>query len=102
VASLISRLNMLKVLAIFIFLLPISASASFSDVSPSHENYDAIMHVKDKGIVKGYADGTYGPGNNINRAEFTKIVTLYKWDQGTIDACGAKYFLGMLIKVLGI
>lgn len=45
----------------------------FSDVYNS--NYkDAISYVKAQNIVNGYADGTYKPGNLINRAEFTKIV----------------------------
>jgi len=35
---------------------------------------DAILSLKNKGIVSGYDDGTFKPFNTINRAEFTKIV----------------------------
>lgn len=47
---------------------------SFSDVPEGHEYYDAIEYVKAEGIVVGYEDGTYRPGQLINRAEFTKII----------------------------
>lgn len=38
--------------------------------------------MKEKGIVKGYDDGTYKPSNAINRAEFTKII-IDGYDDGT-------------------
>lgn len=47
---------------------------AFSDVSTSHLYYDAIAYVETYGIVEGYEDGTYRPENEINRAEFTKIL----------------------------
>lgn len=46
----------------------------FSDVSANHENYDAIKYVRNMSIVDGYSDGTYKPDQNINRAEFVKIL----------------------------
>ncbi len=39
-----------------------------------HENEEAISYVKATGAVEGYSDGTYKPENEINRAEFTKIM----------------------------
>lgn len=52
-----------------------AASASaFVDVSASHMNAEAIVYVKDFGIVNGYPDNTYKPDHTINRAEFTKII----------------------------
>jgi|GEM_PF-7095068 len=47
---------------------------SFTDVSSSHPNADAIAYVKAEGIVEGYSDGTYRPDRQINRAEFVKIL----------------------------
>jgi len=59
----------------------------FTDVPPSHLNYQAINFVKDKGIVIGYENGTvYKPDNPINRAEFLKILLLAKYSQSEIDA----------------
>ena len=34
----------------------------------------AILALKEKGILKGYTDGSFKPFNSINRAEFSKIV----------------------------
>lgn len=60
---------------------------SFFDVPFTHANAEAIAYVKLRGIVEGYADGTFRPDQSINRAEFTKIVTLYKFGQVMIDMC---------------
>lgn len=48
--------------------------AVFSDVPSSHPNFDAIEYVQTENIVKGYADGSFGPNLSINRAEFLKII----------------------------
>jgi hypothetical protein len=62
---------------------------SFSDVPLDHPDANGIAYVKEKGIVSGYADGTFRPDQIINRAEFTKIVMLYKFGQQMIDMCGS-------------
>ena len=62
----------MKILALFT-VLPF-AFLSFSDVPDEHPNMVAIDYVQDEGIVEGYSDGTYKPDNQINRAEFTKII----------------------------
>lgn len=52
----------------------ISFAKDFSDV-PSNSKY--IIEINDlanKNILNGYADGSFKPDNEINRAEFTKIV----------------------------
>ena len=46
--------------------------ASFPDVPTSHPNYDAIQFFER--FITGYPDGTFKPGNTINRAEFVKIL----------------------------
>lgn len=46
----------------------------FTDVAPDHVFYNAVFSLKNGGIVQGYADGTFKPLNQINRAEFAKIV----------------------------
>ncbi|MSR86870.1 hypothetical protein EXS70_01720 [Candidatus Peribacteria bacterium] len=51
-----------------------TAFASFPDVASSHQNYDAILYLQSAEYVSGYPDGTYQPGNLINRAEFVKIL----------------------------
>ncbi len=54
--------------------LPKDFAGPFSDVSGDYVNAEAITYLKDNGVVSGYPDGTYQPANEINRAEFTKIV----------------------------
>jgi hypothetical protein len=43
-------------------------------VPPTHEAYAAIEFLKEQGILQGYADGTFKPGNTVNRAEALKIL----------------------------
>lgn len=46
----------------------------FSDVGPTVPYATAIVGIADRGIISGYADGTFKPGSQINRAEFSKIL----------------------------
>ncbi len=50
------------------------ASLAYSDVAGGTAYKTAIDSISEKGIVSGYADGTFKPLAKINRAEFTKIV----------------------------
>lgn len=63
--------------------------AGFSDVSNYKENTftQFINWLEDQGVVQGYSDGTFRPGNYINRAEFLKM--LY----GTIGMSDSKAVL---------
>lgn len=56
------------------FLLAPVAHAAFSDVDSTTPYADAIHYVQEEGIVSGYPDGTFRPEQEINRAEFTKII----------------------------
>ncbi len=62
-----------------------SPALAFSDVSASTKYSVAIKALEAKGVIKGYEDGTFKPGNRINRAEFLKIVIHAAYDQATID-----------------
>ena len=52
------------------------ALASFSDVNSAHTHYAAITSLVDQGILQGYEDGTFQPGNPVNRAEALKIILM--------------------------
>lgn len=52
----------------------------FTDVSEA-DDYESIILLKDLGIVQGYEDGSFKPKNNINRAEFIKIVMEAKYKE---------------------
>lgn len=57
------------------FELPIKTNcAAFPDVPSSNQFYSYIMTLKCNGIVSGYSDGTYKPGNFVTRGEVTKFV----------------------------
>jgi len=49
-------------------------STGFSDVSRTHPNYTSITYLNQTGTIGGYDDGTFKPGNAINRAEVLKII----------------------------
>jgi murein DD-endopeptidase MepM/ murein hydrolase activator NlpD len=46
----------------------------FSDVTSSHEYFNAITYLYKKGVLKWYKDGTFGPEKTINRAELLSIM----------------------------
>lgn len=46
----------------------------FDDVAAEHPNYDAILYLKERGVLSGYSDGTFKPNNTVNRAELLKIL----------------------------
>jgi S-layer homology domain len=52
------------------------AQGHFSDVSPASPFYATIETAYARGIIGGYADGTFRPGNDVTRAQLSKIITL--------------------------
>ena len=46
----------------------------FSDVSPYAYYYDAILWAVEKGITKGYEDGTFHPNDTVTRAQFVTFI----------------------------
>ncbi|PIQ77679.1 hypothetical protein COV82_03295 [Candidatus Peregrinibacteria bacterium CG11_big_fil_rev_8_21_14_0_20_46_8] len=47
----------------------------FSDVPAGEWYSDATEFLKQYGIVNGYADGTFGPNNNLKRSEMSVMLT---------------------------
>ncbi|MBN2307164.1 S-layer homology domain-containing protein [Candidatus Peregrinibacteria bacterium] len=54
----------------------VEAERQFSDVSKAHPNYEAIKYLQAQGIISGYSDGTFKPGNTVNRVEALKMLML--------------------------
>lgn len=51
-------------------VLPVFAEDTFSDVNGDYAwAYDYVEEMAEKGLVKGYDDGTYRPGNSVSRME---------------------------------
>ena len=51
-----------------------SKKQSFYDVPPEHHAYSEIEYLHEKGILDGYEDGSFKPGDFVNRAELLKIL----------------------------
>jgi hypothetical protein len=49
-------------------------AASFSDVPPNSTFYEYVETAVCHGILGGYSDGTFRPGNNATRGQIAKIV----------------------------
>jgi len=49
---------------------------AFPDVTTTNPYYLPTTYLTEKGIIKGYPDGTFGPGKSINRAEALKIILI--------------------------
>ncbi|MEK7562860.1 MAG: S-layer homology domain-containing protein [Patescibacteria group bacterium] len=58
-----------------LFTLPgLAYAQSFSDVPADHPVYAAAEFLKEKGIIAGYADGTFKPDKAVIRAEAIKLI----------------------------
>ena len=55
-----------------------STNSSFSDVSDTNKNKEAIYFLRDKGIIQGYENNTFRPNTTLNRAELVKILVAGK------------------------
>jgi hypothetical protein len=54
---------------------PTICPVQFDDVPPDHTFYPYIMCLACRGIISGYSDGTFRPGNNVTRGQLSKIVS---------------------------
>ncbi|CAH8711759.1 DUF5057 domain-containing protein [Paenibacillus thiaminolyticus] len=79
-----NRISREEVAAIFYRLMEdesrehyISDKNSFSDVTGSRWSNKQISTLEDAGMITGYPDGTFKPGNFITRAEFAAIASRF-------------------------
>lgn len=47
---------------------------SFTDVSVNNSHFEAIEYVKDRGIITGYLDGSFKPGQSIKREHVALMI----------------------------
>ena len=52
----------------------LSNAPHFSDVQPGSTFYDYIETAVNRGVIGGYADGTFRPNANVTRGQIAKIV----------------------------
>jgi hypothetical protein len=63
---------------------------TFTDVYPSDYYYEAVRYLYCAGIISGYADNTFRPGNPTTRGQLCKIIVLAEaWP---IDTTGGPHF----------
>jgi plastocyanin len=55
--------------------IPTVCSITFSDVPESHTFYPFVRCLACRGIISGYADDTFRPGNDITRGQIAKVVS---------------------------
>lgn len=72
--KLISLISFFTISTLFIASSQIALANSFSDLTSDHPNYEAILYLKEHGIIDGYEDGTVKPDIEITRAELLKIL----------------------------
>ena len=53
-------------------------NSPFSDVPKTHAHYWAILWASQKGITKGYSDGTFGPDKTCTRGECMMFIWRFK------------------------
>jgi hypothetical protein len=68
-------MGFLALLVAVVLLMASSASASsFSDVADTHPYSDAIQDLSARGVIGGFADGTFKPNNPVTRQQFAKMI----------------------------
>jgi hypothetical protein len=50
-------------------------ATTFMDVPPTHTFYESIRCLACRGVLGGYADGTFRPGSDITRGQIAKVVS---------------------------
>ena len=64
----------------------------FSDVDDANPYYDSIGQLGYLGVIGGYEDGTFKPGNNITRAEAVTIVNRFLGRTPTGNSGAVEFF----------
>lgn len=54
-----------------------SVDSKYSDINPTDWYAKHIAYVSDKGIMKGYENGTFKPEENITRAEYATVIARF-------------------------
>lgn len=84
---------MKKVLSLVLVLTLVLGSFSFAFAAPTDvvgtEYEDAVERLGQLGVLTGYEDGTFKPGNTITRAEFAAVVVRAKGLEAAAKASAA-------------
>src|SRR5689334_9495003 len=73
--SLVTRGQFAKILVLASgWTIDASAGPHFSDVPPTNAFYAVIETAYQRGVISGYADGTFHPGSNLTRGQLAKLL----------------------------
>jgi hypothetical protein len=61
-------------LLVSIVSLALAVTTSFPDVPATHPYYTAITDLASRGIIGGYKNGEFGPGDLVTRQQFAKMI----------------------------
>jgi hypothetical protein len=61
-------------LASLVSVASLALAAGFTDVPSNNPYYAAISELSSRGIISGYADGTFGPNKPVLRKHFAKMI----------------------------
>ena len=64
-------------------LFGVALAADFTDIAADHWAYGYVEELVTNGVINGYTDNTFRPGNNVTRAELAKMITLQFGNAGT-------------------
>ncbi len=69
-----------------------TANKTFSDIKKTYWAYDAITELCEEGIVSGYPDGSFKPGNSVTYGEFIKLAYTACSGKSAENASGAAHW----------
>ena len=67
----------------------VDPTTGFKDVDPNRYYAEAVIWAREKGVVKGYPDGTFRPDENITREQLAAILCRYAAVCGIGTSAGA-------------
>lgn len=71
------RLLLVLLVAVVVCALGLPATASaFSDVTGASKEQEAVQYLVSAGVLAGYPDGTFRPGQAVTRAQAVKLLVL--------------------------
>ena len=56
--------------------LAFAVGPDFQDVPTTHPYYAAITDLASRGVISGYTNGKFGPGDMVKRQQFAKMAVL--------------------------
>lgn len=68
------RIVLVLLASVLPYTVNAQTAASFKDVPANSTLFAPVEYLKEKGVLKGYDDGTFKPNNKVNRAEALKII----------------------------